>query len=161
MDAEPISVADLIAELELQLSPLIESACAQCVIENTSNSTLCANRMGLVTAMLNICNNAIEHVGPQLQLSVCVQDRANNISIDITDNGQGIPQEMRQRVFQPFFTTRSDGTGLGLPVVQSIVKAHRGQIEILEPIGGGTTFSITLPAHAQSPARSARVNAAA
>ena len=69
---------------------------------------------------------------------------AGMLEIRVTDNGPGIDAGRRERIFEPFYTTRSDGTGLGLPVVRSVVEAHGGHIE-LAPRLAGTAFRICLP----------------
>jgi signal transduction histidine kinase len=67
------------------------------------------------------------------------------IEISIADTGPGIPKEIQDRIFQPFFTTRSGGTGLGLAIAKRIVTFHKGSIR-LESFPGGTVFYVTLPA---------------
>jgi signal transduction histidine kinase/CheY-like chemotaxis protein len=67
------------------------------------------------------------------------------VRIDVQDNGPGIPPENLEHVFEPFFTTRAEGTGLGLPMVRSIISQHDGAIEISSTVGSGTTFTIYLP----------------
>jgi two-component system NtrC family sensor kinase len=68
-------------------------------------------------------------------------------SIAVTDTGAGIPPELRERVLEPFFTTKpvGAGTGLGLSITQSIVKKHRGTLELRDAEGGGTTAIIRIP----------------
>ncbi len=68
------------------------------------------------------------------------------LQITITDTGEGIPAERLTRIFDPYFTTKQTGTGLGLAAVYSIVKKHRGHIEVESQMGQGTTFRIWLPA---------------
>lgn len=67
------------------------------------------------------------------------------VQIDIGDSGCGIPQEHLSKIFAPFFTTKSRGTGLGLAVVKKIIERHRGTIDVQSRVGEGTTFSIRLP----------------
>jgi signal transduction histidine kinase len=62
------------------------------------------------------------------------------------DTGPGIPEEVRKKIFLPFYTTKEDGTGLGLALVQKIIVSHGGSIEVESSEGQGTTFRITLPA---------------
>jgi len=151
LEFESIPVSELVDELDRQLAPLIESANATCRVQCTTREVLRANRIGMVTALLNICCNAIENAGASLELSIrASSDESQQVVFEVSDNGSGIPQELRQRVFQPFFTTRSDGTGLGLSVVKSIIEAHRGTIEIREAQSGGAMFAITIPAISHS-----------
>ncbi|MEQ1920682.1 MAG: HAMP domain-containing sensor histidine kinase, partial [Elusimicrobiota bacterium] len=63
----------------------------------------------------------------------------------ICDTGAGIPESIRADLFKPFRTTKQQGTGLGLPIAESIVKAHGGRIDVETRLGHGTTFTVTLP----------------
>lgn len=67
------------------------------------------------------------------------------VAIDIIDNGPGIPKDQMENVFTPFFTTKSKGTGLGLPICQKIVSEHRGMMEVESEAGSGTTFTVMIP----------------
>lgn len=67
------------------------------------------------------------------------------IAIDVNDDGPGIPPDMADRIFSPFFTTKPRGTGLGLAIVRKIVDAHDGRIDVMARPGGGTRFRVTLP----------------
>ena len=64
--------------------------------------------------------------------------------VDISDNGPGIPKEIQEKIFKPFFTTNNDGTGLGLAVSKRIISSHNGEIS-LKSFPGGTVFNIKLP----------------
>jgi signal transduction histidine kinase len=72
------------------------------------------------------------------------------VAIQVTDNGSGIPVELQERVFTPFFSTKSQGTGLGLALVSRIVREHEGAVRIDSQPGMGTTISVYLPAHSQT-----------
>lgn len=78
-------------------------------------------------------------------LSVQTKTVGQFVELAITDTGSGIPEEKLDRIFVPFFTTKTKGTGLGLSVVQKIVENHGGRIEVTSVIGQGTTFKIMLP----------------
>jgi len=69
------------------------------------------------------------------------------VNIEIIDTGAGIPSELKERIFDPFFTTRDVGvgTGLGLSISHSIIKEHKGSVEVESEVGKGTTFRIYLP----------------
>ena len=102
-------------------------------------------------ALGNLVRNAIEActgagVAPDVVLNSVVDPGARLVRISVTDNGPGIEPAMRDRVFRPFFTTRSNGTGLGLALVQKIAVTHNGRVQALGGAGGtGTTMLMTLP----------------
>ena len=80
----------------------------------------------------------------------CKQNKTNKATqntevIDITDNGPGIPPEIMDKVFIPFFTTKSEGTGIGLSLCKEIIRCHEGHLAIKESRAGKTVFHIELP----------------
>ena len=78
-------------------------------------------------------------------IKVSVAASAGTCRIDFEDDGPGIPPEIREKIFTPFFTTKSRGTGLGLATARRLIEAHRGTIDVRCPPAGGTTVSIQLP----------------
>ncbi len=74
-----------------------------------------------------------------------IDDMLQNIKIQISDSGHGIPEETVKKLFDPFFTTKYGGTGLGLTITHSIVDGHKGYIDVESKLGKGTTFTVTLP----------------
>ncbi|MDD1620361.1 MAG: ATP-binding protein [Methylococcaceae bacterium] len=105
---------------------------------------LLGNEDALRGALLNLLNNAVEAGAERIDFSVRQSD-AMNIRIVIEDDGPGIDEQQQTRLFEPFYTTKSHGTGLGLAVVDSVVKAHGGSIVCRSAVGQGTTFTLTLP----------------
>jgi signal transduction histidine kinase len=91
---------------------------------------------------LNILLNSAQALGPQGQAGVTVSTENGSAKIDIWDSGQGILPERLEKVFDPFFSTKRDGTGLGLAVARQIVTAHAGSIEIDSAVDSGTTVTI-------------------
>jgi signal transduction histidine kinase len=79
------------------------------------------------------------------RIKVSVLASAGKCRIDFADDGPGIPPDIREKIFTPFFTTKSRGTGLGLATARRLIEAHRGTIDVLCPPAGGTTVSIQLP----------------
>lgn len=94
---------------------------------------------------LNLLLNAAAALGPGGRAWIEVEENAEHAVVRIRDTGTGIPPEMLERVFQPLYTTRPDGTGLGLTVAQRIVEQHEGAIEIESEVGEGTTVVVQLP----------------
>ena len=111
------------------------------------------DRRLLSQALTNIVKNATEGIAaaqergeaPQIDVSLSV-DEADVVSIDVVDNGKGFPQESRQKLLEPYVTTRSEGTGLGLPIVAKILEDHGGGIELLDaPSGQGARVRLWFP----------------
>lgn len=105
--------------------------------------------MRMEQALINLIINAIQASPEGKPVLVRTYNKGNAACIEITDHGPGIPPEHREKIFTPFFTTKREGTGLGLPIVLKIVRAHSGKIELVETLGRGTMFKITLPVREQ------------
>ena len=101
-------------------------------------------------ALLNLCRNALDAMPEAGRLRIAANrsgvDDAKAI-VEIEDNGCGIDEKDMPHIFNPFFTTKSYGTGLGLTPVKKIVELHEGSIEILSKKGEGTRVVVTLPLH--------------
>ena len=76
-----------------------------------------------------------------------------HVRLSVSDSGPGIPREVMDRIFEPLFTTKSFGVGLGLPTVRQIVEQHGGTIHVESRINEGSTFTIWLPRHGESTSR--------
>jgi len=96
-------------------------------------------------AFANLYRNAAEAMQGHGVIDVTVTGDSDALAVTIADHGPGIPAEFRQRVFEPYFTTKADGTGLGLALVRLTLEAHRGTISVSETAGGGATFLIVFP----------------
>lgn len=97
-------------------------------------------------AFANLLRNASEAMGGRGAIDIAVSRDGDGLAVTIADHGTGIPEELRQRVFEPYFTTKGNGTGLGLALVRQTIEAHHGTITVGETPGGGATFSIVLSA---------------
>jgi two-component system NtrC family sensor kinase len=101
----------------------------------------------LKQVLMNIMVNAIEAMteGGQLEVETSVKDGGKEIAVTMSDTGRGIPSADLNRIFEPFYTSKNEGTGLGLSLSYGIVKGHGGDIEVNSEEGKGTTFVISLP----------------
>jgi len=104
----------------------------------------------LQRVLTNLLANAIQASGPGGRARVNATATDRGVQIEVTDSGAGIPEELRQRIFHPFFTTKASGTGLGLAICHRIVEAHGGTISAGNAQGGGARFVVWLPAEAES-----------
>jgi len=100
----------------------------------------------LKIVFMNLLLNGAHAMDGHGTLRVSVTQTPASCDVAISDSGPGIPDEVREKVFTPFFTTKRRGTGLGLPTAKRIVEAHTGRISIQCPPGGGTTVLVQLPA---------------
>jgi len=103
------------------------------------------DRAKLSIALRNIFTNAIESIQGTGKIEILMHGNLEFILCQIKDNGSGIEEEMLTRIFDPYFSTKDSGTGLGLPIVKRIIVEHRGSIEVSGAPGQGMTISITLP----------------
>jgi signal transduction histidine kinase len=96
-------------------------------------------------ALFNLIRNAQHAMPDGGELILTTRREGSWAVLDVVDTGCGIPSELRERIFEPFFSTRPAGTGLGLPTVRKIVEAHGGSIGLESEIGKGSKFTIRLP----------------
>jgi two-component system nitrogen regulation sensor histidine kinase NtrY len=137
-------------------------------VEGTAESPMVCDRQQLARLFTNLVKNAGESIGTRLErdkaeaaplrpgsITITLVDSATELSITVTDNGLGLPLESRERLTEPYVTTRARGTGLGLAIVKKIVEDHGGQLELGDAPGGGAfaraRFSRSLLLDAASP----------
>jgi two-component system, sporulation sensor kinase E len=101
--------------------------------------------------LVNLAKNAMQAMTKGGTLTIQSGGDSEVVWVSVADTGGGIPTEKLNRIFEPFYTTKKKGTGLGLMIVQRIVRAHGGHIEIESQVGRGTVFRVFLPLHERSP----------
>ncbi len=101
--------------------------------------------------LVNLVKNAAQAMTTGGVLTMATGETSDGVWVSVADTGGGIPQEQISRIFEPFYTTKKKGTGLGLMIVQRIVSAHNGRIELESNVGRGTTFRIWLPPQERRP----------
>jgi len=95
--------------------------------------------------ILNLLLNGIQAISATGEVRVALQQDHNSVIVQVSDTGRGISAEALPRIFKPFFTTRSEGTGLGLSLANSIVQSHGGRIDVTSIPGRGSQFKVFLP----------------
>lgn len=103
----------------------------------------------------NIIRNGLQALDGKGSLEVETEVRSGQVLIHIKDSGPGIPKDQMDKLFMPFYTTKTKGTGLGLPISRKIVRSHGGDIQVSSDPGRGSRFSVVLPVsrHGKNPAR--------
>lgn len=114
-----------------------------CNVEYEGSLIFDPDMMKLV--IMNFISNAIDAIKGRGQIRIDIREDQKNIVIAVSDNGCGMSEEVRKNIFNPFFTTKDKGVGLGLFIVHNIIHAHGGYIEVDSTEGVGTTFTIYLP----------------
>ena len=145
---EPVAIDDWLTELVIDED--IPDAISV-VLDCQSGETVPMDRERLRRAILNLLQNAWqactegEHECPQATVAITTRIVDGALVLRVADNGPGIPEDIRERIFDPLFSTKSFGVGLGLPLVRQIVEQHGGEIAMDTVLDEGTTITMTLP----------------
>lgn len=136
----------LLEELYQGLEPHLELTKTTFIKTNQANHlSIYGNRQMLLSALTNLAMNAMQAMKEGGKLEVIVKQVDNNVCIALRDNGPGIPLELQQQIFDPFYTTRTQGTGLGLAVVKAVATAHGGDVQLESTPNIGSVFNMILP----------------
>ena len=158
---ENIAADTLLRDVQGLMSPNLERRGVQLVVESNPELHLRADSGHLKQVLINLVRNgaeAIEGTG-----TITLRSRAarapvaggetDAVILEVSDTGKGIPPEVEKRLFDPFFSTKQTGTGLGLPIAARIVERHGGTIQYQTRPGHGTTFGVVLPRENKDTAR--------
>lgn len=143
--AVPVQV--LLTQVQQTLLPQLQRTEADWINPAAAEQLVICGQQDLLTSVLcNLVTNALQacNTGTRLEWQVSMQD--GQIELALQDNGPGIPEAVQERIFEPCFTTRTSGTGLGLAVVSAVILAHNGTIELDKNYKYGARFVIRLPA---------------
>src|ERR1700734_2202826 len=147
---ELVSVSAVLEQVAQWLRPALREGVRLTIRTQAPDLMVRANAPSLVSAVLNLATNALQAASADLDLELLARRGADGrAQIVVSDNGPGVPPQIRKRIFEPFFTTRARGNGIGLSIVKSVVEAHGGRISLAESaadVPAGATFIIDLPA---------------
>jgi signal transduction histidine kinase len=115
------------------------------VIGEDDELTVRGDAAGLEQLFLNLVLNAAEALSPGGQAKIVARRERGSVLVRVEDDGPGIPEGARERIFEPLFSTKETGTGLGLTIARRIVEAHRGDLSVEDNEDGGTRVEIRLP----------------
>ena len=145
---QQFDLVTLLGEFKQACLPLVEQYGIALELDVPPTLTMIADWEYLWQALLNVVLNAFQASVPG-QTVMLQADGQHDILLAVHDQGKGIPQHVREHLFDPFFTTRDDGVGLGLAVVARIIAEHHGTIKIISPPDGGTSVCFHFPRELQ------------
>lgn len=139
--AAEVDLAELLEELRrVAVPPTVEST----LQVHPTTPRILGHYDPLRRAFSNLLRNAVEAMGGAGRLDIRIAPGAGGVIVAIADHGPGIPPDQRAQVFEPYWTTKDEGTGLGLALVRQTAVAHGGGVEVRETPGGGATFVVIL-----------------
>lgn len=141
----PLNLSELLREVQQLIAPLAVKNQVRVISDVADNVAVVATRSAAWTILWNLATNAVEAMstGGTLQMSLSAVD--NHAVVTIQDNGEGISDSVQERIFEPYFTTKSQGAGVGLSLVRKTVDSLGGDIAVQTAQGTGTLFRIRLP----------------
>ena len=145
--SEAIDVGELLETTAKGLTPVLsEKGVSLELVESTADFTVNGDAKRLRQVLTNLVDNAADASGSGAKVILRATAANDHVAIEVEDHGRGIDHQDLPKIFDPFFTTRPDGTGLGLAICHKVVRAHGGDIKVRSVPGGGSTFTVVLPA---------------
>ena len=148
---EPADLVEFVSDF-VKTSPQLAERADVHVVNAAGACPVALDRALMRRVLTNLCANAIEATSGRAQIDLGVARTRDRALLTVSDEGPGIERELRERIFDPYFTTKGTGTGLGLAIVKKIVLQHGGEIQVGDRPGGGTSFSLVLPLDRPDPA---------
>jgi two-component system sensor histidine kinase FlrB len=152
-----ISLQSLMQEVQQGADAMLQSQQANLVLSLPEpDVVILGNKTALAGALQNLIHNALTVKPKNALITVAARRQSDNpdwVDLSVSDNGPGIKNENLNRIFEPFYTTKSNGTGLGLAVVRSVAQSHQGKVQVTNLVDGGACFTLSLPTYdvSQSP----------
>jgi signal transduction histidine kinase len=150
---ETIAADTLLGEIQGLMSTSLEGRAVKLVVEPNPGLSIRADSGHLKQVLINLVGNAADAIDGNGTITLSARTarvqlggrETDAVVLEVSDTGKGIPPEIEKRLFDPFFSTKETGTGLGLPIAARIVERHGGRLEYQTQLGHGTTFSVVLP----------------
>jgi signal transduction histidine kinase len=146
LNVERVPVRPLVTDLTSFIAPEYSKKGVALQVELRGPETAWLDGFQLKQAILNLVLNALQATPAGGHVAVRTSGDKRRLVVAVSDDGEGMGQEALEKAFTPFFTTREEGTGLGLPLVRRIMEQHGGSVEITSRLGEGTTVSLVFPA---------------
>ncbi len=142
----PVDLAGLAAECLELAAPVATQSQVELRLDNSHpQGSPLVDPYRVQQALLNLVTNAVQASPPGGRVTVCLRWRVREICLEVRDQGPGIPRDQREQILSPFFTTKKEGTGLGLPIAKKIAEAHGGRLAMADNQPQGMVFSLVLP----------------
>lgn len=140
----PLNIGQLVDEISISLG-LLEDSNIKFINNVAENMIVNADNDQIFRVIMNICRNAVQILKDQGHITVNSRKKDDKLIIDIIDDGPGIPDKIKETLFQPFKSGSQGGVGLGLAISQEIIMAHGGNLELVQTSDKGSVFRFTLP----------------
>ncbi|SFR59311.1 PAS domain-containing sensor histidine kinase [Thiomicrospira sp. ALE5] len=142
----PVEVSELVQHVMLQLEPVLSKSKSEALFQpNPERAWVLGDADALQTALQNLVVNATDVVKEQAVIRLAVYLKPDWVDLIVCDNGPGISADLYEKIFEPFYTSRAKGTGLGLAVVRAVAEAHGGHVWVESTEGKGSCFGLRLP----------------
>ncbi|TDO22760.1 sensor histidine kinase [Pedobacter duraquae] len=142
---EPHAIGEILKHLKILMQPFAKEKNIALNVEQTSSKISLQLDLKLIEqALINLVTNSIHALAGVENAAITINYRleANKLAIDVSDNGKGVDQDLIEKIFVPFYTTRTNGSGIGLTITRNIMKMHQGNVEVNSVPFERTTFSL-------------------
>ena len=155
---ESFTLDELVGDLnQAAEESVLDTGISLCIERHLQQGWLLGNKTMLQSCVQNLMDNAIQAMAGEGKITLTVQAAAaSSVDIILTDTGPGIPQPLQDKIFEPFYTSRAAGTGLGLSVVKLVAQAHQGDVWLQSTEGEGCRFGIRLPIYGKDLAQNSQ-----
>jgi signal transduction histidine kinase len=145
LNIERMNVRLILADLAAFITPECSKKGVALSLDLGGPETARVDGFQVKQAILNLVLNALQATGAGGHVVLRTSGDERRLQVSVSDDGEGMSPERREKAFTPFFTTREQGTGLGLPLVRRIVEQHGGSVEVASTVGQGTTVTLAFP----------------
>jgi signal transduction histidine kinase len=152
LESEPVDLHKTVDQILHSMKLIFEKQKAHVTFEKKGNAfTIRGGSVHLTNVVYNLLDNALKYSGNEPQISIQLEENENQVILKVADKGIGIPAEYKKKIFEKFFRVPTGdvhnikGYGLGLSYVDSVIRSHRGLIEVVSKPGEGSVFTISLP----------------
>lgn len=143
---EQVAASDILQKVFHTIEPqALARGLALDLRDDSDGCSLEADRQGLCGALLGLLDNAMQASTAGARIGLGASLQGAHLAFHVSDTGTGIAHEAQARLFEPFFTTRSQGTGLGLALVRAVTEAHGGKVQVHSTPGAGSEFVLSVP----------------